>query len=146
MKNFDQLCSMPKLFTEENNCLYYTKYTRSHIMADCHNIQALIHDLFLRSFRYSFTNPIVDFVCRSAAVWIYQLGLLVPAQLSLQPQLVSHSELSVSIINTVSLSRRCTSHITQNLVTMLPQPGHESLIHKKRVCKAQLKVIREITV
>jgi len=56
--------------------LYYTNYARSSTMADCHNIQALINGLFLRSFLYSFTNPSLEFVCRSVAVWIYQVGYL----------------------------------------------------------------------
>jgi len=73
-KIFNHLRSTPKFSTEENTCLYYTNYARSRTMADCHNIQALIHCLFLRSFLYSFTNPNVYSVCWSAAVWIYQAG------------------------------------------------------------------------
>jgi hypothetical protein len=46
-------------------------------MADCHHIQALIHTFFLRSFLYSFNIPSADFDCRSAAVWIYQVGYLI---------------------------------------------------------------------
>lgn len=75
-KIFNQLRSIPKLSTEENTCLLYTKYELFHIMVDCNNIQGLIYDLFLRSFLYSFNIPRVDFVCRSAAVWIYQVGYL----------------------------------------------------------------------
>lgn len=67
---------MVKLSTEENTCLYYTKYICFRTIVDCHNIQALIHGLFLHCFLYSFTNPSFDFVCRSAAVWIYQVGYL----------------------------------------------------------------------
>jgi hypothetical protein len=42
---FNQLRSMPKLSTEENMSLFYTKIARSHTMADSHNIPALIHGL-----------------------------------------------------------------------------------------------------
>lgn len=65
-----------------------------------------------------------------------QIWLLAPTQLFLQPQLIPHSEQSVSIINTVSSSRRRTSHITQNLVAVSAQPGRHSLIHKRVLCKA----------
>lgn len=72
--------------------------------------------------------------------------LFASAQLLLQSQLMPHNEHSVSIINTVSSSRRRTSQSKQNLKTMPPQPGSDSLIHKRVLCKAYVKVIREITV
>jgi hypothetical protein len=56
--------------------LFYTKIARSHTMADSHNIPALIHGLWLRSFLYSFTNPSVDFVCRNTEVWNHQVCYL----------------------------------------------------------------------
>jgi hypothetical protein len=97
-KIFNQLRSMPKLSTEENTCLYYTKYARSRTMADCDNIQALIHDLFLRSLTIFSHKPKLLFCLSECCSLDLPSWLLASAQLFLQPQLIPHSEQSLSII------------------------------------------------
>jgi hypothetical protein len=142
-KIFIRFLSTPKLSTEENTCLFYTKYAYYTGLSQCSGVNPRPLFSLLSIFLH---QPKRRFCLSECCSLNLPSWLLVPAQLLFQPQLLRHSEQSVPIISTVASSRRPTSQSTQNLETMPPQPGRDSLFHKRVLCKAYVKVIREITV